>query len=136
MYWTWLGSAFKGEAGCFYISWKETLYHFTYFMLPKSVCILLKINVHYYFYHFTIHSVDYLITHTNTCTYIYIYIYNLRSLKFTLKHLKCSYMFRSHDHPQGAYIAHCWSYNLKHSVYYFMFTVAACRVFVCESYAV
>jgi len=38
-----------------------------------------------YFYHFTVHSVDYLITHTNTCThththththiYIYIYIY-------------------------------------------------------------
>ena len=40
--------------------------------------------------------------------YIYIYIYvcvcNLRSLKFTLKYLKRSYMFRSHDHPQGAYI--------------------------------
>ena len=37
-----------------------------------------------------------LVTHTNTC----IHIYNLRSLKFTLKHLKCSYVFRSHDHPQ------------------------------------
>jgi len=39
------------------------------------------------------------ITHTNTCIYI-----KLRGLKFTLKHLKRSYMFRSHDHPQGAYI--------------------------------
>ena len=43
-------------------------------------------------------------THTHTHTYIYICIYYLRSLKFTLKHLKPSYMFRSHDHPQGAYI--------------------------------
>jgi len=48
-----------------------------------------------------------LITHTNTCTHIYIYIYYLRSPKFTLKHLKRSYMFRSHDHPQGAYIVPC-----------------------------
>ena len=46
-------------------------------------------------------------THTHTHTHIYIYIYNLRSLKFTLKHLKRSYMFRSHDHPQGAYIVPC-----------------------------
>jgi len=62
-----------------------------------------------YFYHFTVHSVDDLITHTNTCIYIYIYIYiyYLRRLKFTLKHLKRSYMFRSHDHPQGAYIVPC-----------------------------
>jgi len=42
-----------------------------------------------------------LITHTNTCTYTYY----LRSLKFTLKHLKCSHMFRSYDHPQVANIA-------------------------------
>ena len=46
-----------------------------------------------------------LITHTNTC--IYIYIYYLRSLKCTLKHLKNSYIFRSYDHPQGAYIFPC-----------------------------
>ena len=63
-------------------------------------------------YHFTVHSADYLITHTNTCTYAYY----LRSLKFTLKHLKRSYMFRSYDHPQGAYIVPCYSYNLKRSV--------------------
>jgi len=31
-------------------------------------------------------------------------LYYLRSLKVTLKHLKRSYMFRSHDHPQGTYI--------------------------------
>jgi len=29
------------------------------------------------------------------------------NLKFALKHLKRSYMFRSHDHPQGAYIVPC-----------------------------
>jgi len=46
-------------------------------------------------------------THTNIYIYIYIYIYNLRSLKFTLKHLKRSYMFRSHDHPQGENIIPC-----------------------------
>jgi len=57
----------------------------------------------YFFYPFTVHSVDYLITHTNTCTHIYY----LRSLKFTLKHLKRSYVFRSHDHPQGTYIVPC-----------------------------
>ena len=28
-------------------------------------------------------------------------------LKFTLKPLKRSYMFRSHDHPQGAYFVSC-----------------------------
>ena len=52
-----------------------------------------------------IHNV-YLITHTNMCAYTHthIYIYYLRSLKFTLKHLKRLYMFRWHDHPQGAYI--------------------------------
>ena len=33
--------------------------------------------------------------------------YYLRSLKFVLKYLKLSYMFRSHDHPQGAYIVPC-----------------------------
>jgi len=42
-----------------------------------------------FFYHFTVHSVDYLITHQH----MHIYIYYLRSLKFTLKHLKCSYIF-------------------------------------------
>jgi len=45
-----------------------------------------------YFYRRTVHSVVYLTTHTNTCTYTCIYY--LRSLKFTLKHLKRSYMFR------------------------------------------
>ena len=48
-------------------------------------------------------SSAYLITHTTTC----INIYNLRSLKFKLKHLKRTYMFRSHDHPQGAHIVPC-----------------------------
>ena len=29
-------------------------------------------------------------------------------------------MFRSYDHPQGAYIVPCQSYNLKHLVNYFV----------------
>ena len=29
------------------------------------------------------------------------------NLKFTLQHLKRSYMFRSYDHPQGAYFVLC-----------------------------
>ena len=33
------------------------------------------------------------------------HIYSFSDVKFTLKHLKFSYMFRSHDHPQAAYIA-------------------------------
>jgi len=32
---------------------------------------------------------------------------DLRRLKFTLKHLKRYYMFRSHDRPYGAYIVSC-----------------------------
>ena len=60
------------------------------------------------FCRFTVHTVDYLITHTAThaCIYIYIYIYIYisRSPKFTVKRLKRSYAFRSRDHPQGAYI--------------------------------
>ena len=31
----------------------------------------------------------------------------LINLKFTLKHLKRPYMFRSYDHPQGAYFVPC-----------------------------
>jgi len=34
-------------------------------------------------------------------------IHSFNDLKFTLKHLKRSYMFRSYDHPQGAYIVPC-----------------------------
>jgi len=43
-------------------------------------------------------------THTHTHT---LYIYYLRRPKFKLKHLKRSYMFRTYDHPQGAYIVPC-----------------------------
>ena len=32
---------------------------------------------------------------------------HFNNLKFTLKHLKRSYMFRSYDHPEGAYIVPC-----------------------------
>jgi len=41
------------------------------------------------------------------------HIYSFNDLKFTLKHLKRSYMFRSYDHPQGAHIVPCQSYSLK-----------------------
>jgi len=40
----------------------------------------------------------------NTQTNAHIFI---DDLKFTLEHLKRSYMFRSHHHPQGAYIVPC-----------------------------
>ena len=45
--------------------------------------------------------------HMHTQTHTHIYIYYLRSLKFTLKHLKRSYMLRSYDHPPGVYIIPC-----------------------------
>jgi len=75
----------------------------------RSVCVsslgLLLIWRHdLYRYRCTLHSVVYLI---NTQTNAHIYIYYLINLKFTLKHLKRSYMFRSHDHPHGAYIVPC-----------------------------
>ena len=41
------------------------------------------------------------------------HIYSFNDLKFTLKHLKSSYMFRSYDHPEGAYIFPCYKYSLK-----------------------
>jgi len=34
------------------------------------------------------------------------HIYSFNDLKFTLKHLKRSYMFRSYDHPQETYVVH------------------------------
>ena len=51
------------------------------------------------------HSEVYLI-YTNQL--MHLYMYYLRNLKFTLKHLKRSYMFRSYDHPQGALIVSCY----------------------------
>jgi len=35
----------------------------------------------FHFYHFTVHSVDCLITYTNTCIYIYIYILYIYIIK-------------------------------------------------------
>jgi hypothetical protein len=40
-------------------------------------------------------------TSTNTL------LYTVFIPKFTLKHLKSSYMFRSIDHPQGAHVVPC-----------------------------
>ena len=47
------------------------------------------------------------------------YIFSFNDLKFTLKHLKRSYIFRSYDHPQEEYniVIHIYSFNdptLKH----------------------
>ena len=55
-----------------------------------------------YLYRRTVHFVVYLI---NTPTNAHIWTFN--NLKFTLKYLKRSYMFRSYDHPQGAYTVSC-----------------------------
>jgi len=60
--------------------------------IPKRSCL----------YRCTVHFVVYVITHTNKCTYT---VFN--NLKFILKYLKRSYMFRSYDHPQGAYFVPC-----------------------------
>ena len=35
------------------------------------------------------------------------HVYSFNDLKFTLKYLKRSYMFRSYDIPQGAHIVLC-----------------------------
>jgi len=51
-----------------------------------------------YLYLCTVNSVVYLISTPK------MHIYSFKDLKFTLKHLKLSYMFRSYDHPPGAYI--------------------------------
>jgi len=40
----------------------------------------------------------------------------LASLKFTLKHLERSYVFRSRDHPQGAYN------NNNNNIFIYLFT--------------
>jgi len=48
-------------------------------------------------------------------------------------------MFRSYDHPQGAYFVPCYSYSLKHSVIYFVILIWCCdsmSCVVCESYGV
>ena len=46
------------------------------------------------------------------------HIYTFNDLKFTLKHLKRSYMIRSQDHPQGAYFFLAKVIAEKHSVIY------------------
>jgi len=55
-----------------------------------------------YLFRCIMHSVVYL-----SKTQTHIHICYLINLKHTLKHLKRTYMFRSHDHPQGAYIVPC-----------------------------
>jgi len=58
---------------------------------------------HVAIYGCTVHSEVHLInTPKNAHKYM---LFN--KFKFTLKQLKRSYMFRSHDNPQGAYIVPC-----------------------------
>jgi len=56
------------------LSWKASVYPIfgsgietdvSWIRMPLS-----RTTLFFYFYHFTVHSVDYLITHTNTCIYI------------------------------------------------------------------
>ena len=53
------------------------------------------------------HQVSGIFYLSNTPTNANIWSFNTSNLKFTLKHLKRSYMFRSYDHPQGAYFVPC-----------------------------
>jgi len=83
------------------ITWKIILYIWYYIKTyirslrkrefqVQQICLFL--------YRWTVHFVVYF-SNTPTNSHIYIVFNNL---KFTLKHLKRSYMSRSHDHPQGA----------------------------------
>jgi len=47
-----------------------------------------------------------LFNYTQQHMHLYIYILFKKSKSY-IKYLKRSYMFRSHDHPQGAYIVPC-----------------------------
>ena len=85
-----------------YWTLRETVSNWT-FLYTFAVGNFLILLVSCIFYRCTVHSVLYLIIHTNKC----IYIYYLRSLKFTLKHLKRSCMFRLHNHLLGVYIVPC-----------------------------
>jgi len=67
------------------------------------------------------------------------HIYSFNDIKFTLKHLKRSYTFRSYHHPQGAYIVPFCSYSLKHSVIYIITLSWCCgsmSCVLCELYTV
>ena len=76
---------------------------------PHAFCRLFN----YTHQHARTHARTHARAHTHTHTHTHIYIYNLRSLKFTVKHLKRSYMFRSHEHPQVAYIVPSLNYNFS-----------------------
>ena len=64
----------------------------------------------------------------NECRNYILYI----SLKFfTLKHLKCSYMFRSLDHPQGARNVPCQNYTLKLWIHHYIYQWCGSILCVC-----
>ena len=74
----------------------------------------------------TVHFVVYF---SNTPTNAHIFFNNL---KLTLKHLKRSYMFRSYDHPQGAYTVPCYSYSLKTLSYLLLYINLVLWQHVCK----
>ena len=76
---------------------------------------------------FLLLCISILIYYTPTNALLY---YN--SLKvFTLNHLKCPYMFRSLDHPQGAHLVPCQSYMLRVNYFIKCFgDAAAYRLYV------
>ena len=75
------------------IIWEEFARHFG--EIRKVIMDLLSFHRAFY----TLFNYTHERMHTHT--------YYLRSPKFTLKHFKRSYMYRSHDHPQGTYIVPC-----------------------------
>jgi hypothetical protein len=91
------------------MAWTRQIYFLLIFTMDKHMSTLRLIipwNLRFYrefFFYFAPRVVKFTeLLHTNECT-VMCYI----SLKFTLKCLKSSYMFRSLDHPQGAYIVPC-----------------------------
>jgi len=84
-------------------------YHTSRRKLPlgKNALVFLFSSLHRAFCSLIAHTNTRAHTHTHTHTYIYIYICYLRSLKFKLKHLKLSYMFRTHDHLRRAFTVRC-----------------------------
>ena len=54
------------------------------------------------------------------------HIYSFNDLKFTLKHLKRSYVFRSYDHPQGHTLFLAKVIVSKHSVIYIVTLIWCC----------
>jgi len=66
---------------------------------PNTFNFIDNKNIHHLY---RLHRAFFSLSNINKCTYI---VFN--NLKFASKHLKRSNMFRSYDHPQGAYFVPC-----------------------------